>query len=120
MAFGLIFNTATVNAAERSPELAAMKVNGASSAQLARLLAGENLLLTVLSILPGLVVGYTVSAVFMDSFSSDLFDFGLQMRGRTLLLSALAVLAVGALAQWPAGRTVTSLDVARVVRERSQ
>ncbi len=97
-----------------------MKVNGASSGQLTRLLAGENLLLTVLSILPGLAAGYWVSAVFMESFSSDLFDFGLQMRGRTLVLSAGAVLVVSAVAQWPASRTVASLDVARVVRERSQ
>jgi len=120
MAFALIFNTAAVNAAERAPELAAMKVNGAASGQLTRLLAGENLLLTVLSILPGLAAGYWVSAVFMESFSSDLFDFGLQMRGRTLVLSAGAVLVVSAVAQWPASRTVASLDVARVVRERSQ
>ena len=120
MAFALIFNTATVNAAERSPELAALKVNGASSGQLARLLAGENLLLTVLSIVPGLAIGYAVSAAFMASFSSDLFDFGLEMRGRTLVLSALAVLAVSALAQWPGSRTVAGLDIARVVRERSQ
>jgi putative ABC transport system permease protein len=119
MAFALIFNTATVNASERSAELAAMKVNGASSGQLSRLLAGENLLLTVLSIGPGLVVGYMVSAALMGSFSSDLFDFGLHMRGRTLALSAAAVLAVSALAQWPSARAVTSLDVARVVRERS-
>ncbi len=120
MAFALIFNTATVNTAERSPELAALKVNGASSGQLARLLAGENLLLTVVSIVPGLVIGYAVSAAFMASFSSDLFDFGLEMRGRTLVLAALAVLAVSALAQWPGSRTVAGLDVARVVRERSQ
>ena len=120
MAFALLFNTTTVNTSERSPELAAMKVNGASTGQLAMLVAGENLLLAALSIIPGLAVGYWVSAVFMNSFSSDLFDFGLQIRVRTLILSAAAVLAVSALAQWPASRTIASLDVARVVRERSQ
>ena len=120
MAFALIFNTATVNTSERSAELAALKVNGASSGQLARLLAGENFLLTLLAVIPGLAIGYWVSAAFMASFTSDLFDFGLQMRGRTLVLSAFAVLGVSALAQWPATRAVRSLDVARVVRERSQ
>lgn len=119
MAFALIFNTTTVNASERSAELAAMKVNGMSSGQLARLLAGENMLLSAIAILPGLVIGYAVSAFFMDSFSSDLFDFGLQMRGRTLVLSAAAILVVSAIAQWPATRLIASLDVSRVVRERS-
>ncbi|MDH4279134.1 MAG: ABC transporter permease, partial [Acidimicrobiia bacterium] len=120
MAFALLFNTTTVNTSERSPELAAMKVNGASTGQLAKLVAGENLLLTALSIIPGLAIGYWVSAVFMNSFTSDLFDFGLQIRARTLILSAVAVLVVSALAQWPASHTIASLDVARVVRERSQ
>jgi putative ABC transport system permease protein len=69
---------------------------------------------------PGLIIGYWVSAAFMGSFSSDLFDFGLQMRSRTLVLSGVAVLAVSVLAQWPASRAVASLDVARVLRERSQ
>ena len=120
MAFALLFNTTTVNTSERSPELAAMNVNGASTGQLAKLVAGENLLLTALSIIPGLAIGYWVSAVCMNSFTSDLFDFGLQIRARTLILSAVAVLVVSALAQWPASHTIASLDVARVVRERSQ
>jgi putative ABC transport system permease protein len=120
MAFALIFNTSSVNVAERSPELAALRVNGASAGQLARLLAGENLLLAGLGIAPGLLVGYGVSALFMDSFSSDLFDFGLEMRASTLALSAAAIVIVTALAQWPVTRSVANLDVARVVRERSQ
>lgn len=120
MAFALIFNSTTVNVSERSPELAALSVNGASAKQLWRLTAVENLLLTVASIVPGLAIGYAVSALFMSSFSSDLFDFGLQIRSRTLILSGIAVLAVSGLAQWPAFRTIASLDIARVVRERSQ
>ncbi|MDH3755036.1 MAG: ABC transporter permease, partial [Acidimicrobiia bacterium] len=120
MAFALLFNTSLVNVSERSCELAAIHVNGASPGQLTRLLAGENLLLTLMSIVPGLVVGYWVSARFMDSFSSDLFDFGLEIRARTVVLSAVAIIVVSALAQWPTARAVKKLDVARVVRERSQ
>jgi zinc transporter ZupT len=80
----------------------------------------ENLLLTALSLLPCLAIGYWVSALFMDSFSSDLFDFGLQMRSRMMLFSAGAILAVSLLAQWPVSRSVNALDTAQVVRERSQ
>ena len=86
----------------------------------ARLLPGENLLLAVLSTGPGLAVGYWVSKMFMDSFSSDRFDFELQMRDRTLVLSGIVVLAVSALTQLPASRAIASLDIASVVRERSQ
>lgn len=120
MAFALIFNTTAVNAAERAAELAVFKANGASSGRLARLLSGENLLLTLLAILPGLAVGLATSSAFMGSFSSDLFDFGLHIRGTTLAWCTGFVLAVSLLAQWPAWRTIQRLDVARVVRERSR
>jgi putative ABC transport system permease protein len=120
MAVALIVNTATVNAAERSPELAAMEVNGAAPGQLGRLLAGESLLLTLLSIAPGLVVGYYVSAGLMDSFSSDLFDFGLELRGTTMMWTVFVILVAWGIGQWPAWRTIRSLDIAQVVRERAQ
>jgi putative ABC transport system permease protein len=119
MAFALLFNTASVNAAERAPELVALQLNGTSSKQIGHLLAGETMLLTVLSIVPGLIIGYWVSAQFMDSFSSDLFDFGLEIRARTVVLSALAIVAVAGLAQWSTARAVGRLDLAQVVRERS-
>ena len=120
MAFALIFNTTSVNAAERAPELAAMQLNGTTPGQITRLLAGETLLLTVASIVPGLAIGYWVSALFMDSFSSDLFDFGIEIRSSTLALSAAAILIVSVLAQWATARAVANLDIATVVRERSQ
>ena len=119
MAFALLFNTASVNAGERAPELAALELNGTSSGQVARLLAGETMLLTVLSIVPGLAIGYWVSAQFMDSFSSDLFDFGMEIRASTVVLSAVAILAVAGLAQLATARSVRHLDLARIVRERS-
>jgi len=97
-----------------------MRVNGVSNVRLGRLLGAENLVLTMLAIVPGLVVGWGVSAVFMGSFSSDLFDFGLHIRATTLLYAALAVLGVSVIAQWPAARVLTRLDIARVLRERSQ
>lgn len=120
MSFALIFAMTSANAAERSAELATMRVNGMPPGQLARMLAGENLLLTVAAIVPGLAVGVWLSAVFMDSFSSDLFDFGLQIRARTLLLAATAVVVVSLVTHWPASRMIARLDLAKVVRERSQ
>jgi putative ABC transport system permease protein len=120
MAFALIFATASANASERSAELASMRVNGMSSDRLTHLLDGENLLLTSVAILPGLAIGWMVSSFLMDSFSSDLFDFSLHMRPRTLVITAAAALVVGAMAHWPVSRLIARLDLARVVRERSR
>lgn len=70
--------------------------------------------------MPGLAVGWGVSAVFMSSFSSDLFDLGLHIRATTLLVATLAVLFVSVVAQWPAIRMLGRIDIAAVVRERAR
>jgi putative ABC transport system permease protein len=119
MAFALIFNTISVNVAEREGEYATMRANGLSQRKLASLITGENLLLTALGIIPGLIVGYAAAAVFMQSYSSDMFAFNLDMNTSTLVFSSLAMLAVALLSVLPAIRTVRRLDIAKVVRERS-
>jgi putative ABC transport system permease protein len=119
MAFALIFNTMTANVAERATELAALRTLGMSRATISRLVTGENLLLTVLGILVGLIVGYAVAYEFMASFSSDLFDFNLEVRPTTFLFTGLSILVVGLISQWPALRAVGRIDLGKVVRERS-
>jgi putative ABC transport system permease protein len=119
MAFALIFNTISVNVAEREGEYATMRANGLSQRKLASLITGENLMLTALGIIPGLIVGYAVAAVFMQSYSSDMFTFKLDMNVSTLVFSSLAMLVVALLSVLPAIRTVRRLDIAKVVRERS-
>jgi putative ABC transport system permease protein len=119
MAFALLFNTISVNISERSVELATLRANGYTGGQIARLVAAENLLLTSLGIAPGLLIGYVSAAAFMSSFSSDLFSFDLEMRGSTLVLSALAMVVVALLSLWPSLRAIGRFDIAQVVRERS-
>ncbi len=119
MAFALIFNTLTANIAERATELAALRTLGMSRRTISRLVTGENLLLTIAGVLVGLVVGYTVAAEFMASFSSDLFSFNLHVRPTTFLFTAAAVLVVGVLSQRPALRAVGRMDLGRIVRDRS-
>lgn len=120
MAFALMFNTMSVNIAERSTELATMRASGVTAGQVARLITGENLQLTLLGIAPGLVVGWLVSSWFMSSFSSDLFSFSLQMRWTTFLYASLAIVATALIAQAPGLRAMRRFDIAKVVRERSQ
>jgi putative ABC transport system permease protein len=119
MAFALIFNTMTANVTERATELAALRTLGMSRATLARLVTGENLMLTLLGLVPGLIVGYAVAAAFMASFSSDLFNYDLHIRTTTFVFTALAIVVVGLVSQWPALRAVGRLDLGRIVRERA-
>jgi putative ABC transport system permease protein len=119
MAFALMFNAINSSIAERSVEVATMRAAGTPYRSLARVIAAENALVTALGILPGLVAGYLVAGVFMDSFSSDQFSFALEMRTSTLIISALAIFGVALLSQIPGLRAVRRLDIAEVVRERA-
>ncbi len=119
MAFALIFNTISVNVAERSTEYATMRANGLSSRSVAGLITGENVLLTTIGIIPGLVVGYFAAAWFMHSYTSDILQFDLELQPWTLALAAAAMLGVALLSVIPGIRTVNRLDLAEVVRERA-
>jgi putative ABC transport system permease protein len=68
---------------------------------------------------PGLAAGWVMAAVFMASFSSDMFTFDLRVRPTTFLFTAVAILLVGLLSQYPALRAVGRLDLGRIVRDRS-
>ena len=119
MAFALIFNTVSVNLAERSTELASMRANGMSRQLIARLVTAENLILTGAGIVPGLVVGTWAAARFLDTYTSDLFIYTLQMRPSTYVFATLAMFAFTGLSLLPGIRAVGRVDIAKVVRERS-
>ncbi len=119
MAFALLFNSMSTNIAERSTEIATLRAAGLDRRSLSRMITAENIVVTLLGIVPGLVVGYEVASLFMSSFSSDQFNFDLQMRTSTLVFSALAILIVALLSERPGLRAVGRIDIASVVRERS-
>ncbi len=119
MAFAILFVTIGSNVAERGTELATMRAMGMPIGALGRIVSGENLLLTLAGIIPGLILGYLAAAEFMASFNSDLFSFDLAVRPLTFVGTALGILVAAALSQWPALRAVRRLDLARVVRERA-
>lgn len=119
MAFALIFNTMSVNLAERSREVATLLAVGTDRRWINRVLVAENLVVALAGVAPGLIVGYYVSAQAMASFETDLFSFELAMRPSTLVLSAVAIMIVAALSQFPALRALRRIEVADVVRERS-
>ena len=119
LAFAIIFNTMSVNLAERTVEVATLKASGMTDRRYARLLTAENLLVTMIGLGPGLILGYVVAAEFMAAYSNDQFTFDLMMRPTTLVFSSLAIVIVTLLSQVPGIRSIRRLDVAKVVRERA-
>ncbi len=119
LAFGIIFNTMSVNLAERQVEVATMEAAGVTEGRIARLITAENMVVTLIAIGPGLLLGFLVAQEFMAAYDSDQFTFTLTMRWTTLVLSALFILVVTLLSQWPGLREIRRLDIAKIVRERA-
>jgi putative ABC transport system permease protein len=119
MAFAIIFTTMSVNIIERHREIATLRTGGVRRRAIAALVAGENLLTTLLGVVPGLVLGVLGGRAYLASYSNDQMRFDLVVRPLTLAVSAVAILAVAALSQWPGLRAVGRLDLAQAVRERS-
>jgi len=119
MAFALIFNTMTVNIFERRREIATLKTLGIGKRRISYLITLENFLLVVIGTIPGLPIGYYMSKMAMNEFSSDLFSFDLHIFPLTYLYTALIIIAIALVSQWPALKAVHKLDLAKVIKERS-
>jgi len=119
MAFSLMFNTISINVAERSTEFATLKASGMSNRTIAWMVADENLLLTAVGIIPGILLGIWISGLLMATYNSDAFNFELTTRPLTLALAAASILVIALLSLVPGIRSIKRLDIAAVVRRRA-
>jgi putative ABC transport system permease protein len=120
LAFTVIYVTMTINLAERTTELATLRATGAPTRRLTATVAIENIAATLLAVPIGLAAGVGAGWLFLRSFNNDLFSLHLSVGAWVLALAAVAVTAAAAVSQLPAARLIRRIDVARVVRERSQ
>jgi putative ABC transport system permease protein len=119
MAFAVIFTTMSVNIVERRREVATLRGGGMPHRIVARLITGENLLVTLLGIVPGLILGALAARAFLAIYTNDELSIDLVVPPATLLISSAAVLLAAGLSQWPGLRAIRNLDLAAVVRERA-
>jgi ABC-type antimicrobial peptide transport system permease subunit len=119
LAFALMYNAVSVNVAERSAEFATMQANGLSQHSIARLIGTENILLTLLGVLPGALLGYVVGVYFMGQFSVDAFTLDFAMRPSSIVISTVVMIGVAVLSLIPAIRKVRRIDIGATVRERA-
>ncbi len=116
MAFALLFNAMTVNVLERKREFATMRSIGSSTGLIAALLFAENLILWLITLLPGLLLGHWMAMQVGTSFSADLFTFNIVVAPATYVFTALGILLIMLLATLPAIRQVSHLDLAEATK----
>lgn len=118
IAFGLVYNAARIALSEHAVELASLRILGFTQAEVARILLGEQALLTLAAPPTGCLLGYGLAALLANLLSQDLFRIPLVVSQRTLALSmgvvAGAALVSGALV-W---QRLRRLDLIAVLKMR--
>jgi putative ABC transport system permease protein len=119
MSAALLFNAMSANLAERAVELGTLHAAGLARAVLARIVAAENLLLTLAGIPVGLVAGTLLARWFMANYQTQGYRWALHLETTTLGIIVAGVLAASLISQLPVLRALRRIDVAQIVRQRA-
>lgn len=123
LAFSIVFNTITVSVLERAQESATMQTLGFSRAQIAGMVTLETLLIATFGVVLGLPVGRWFVGAILEAAQTpeqmDLFVMKATVSPSTYGWAAALTFVAALLSQIPAIRFVTTLDLARAIKERS-
>lgn len=119
IAVGVVFNSARISLAERSRELATLRVIGFTRAEISLLLLGELALLTILAIPVGMVLGYALAAfVIQFSYDTELFRMPLVIDRSTYGFAVVVTLAGGLGSALAVRRMLDRLDLVAVLKSK--
>jgi putative ABC transport system permease protein len=118
IAFGVVYNSARISLAERSRELATLRVMGFRRGEVSAILLGELAVLTLLAIPFGLLLGYALSAMVIHSVDSELFRIPLVVEPRTFGFAAVVVLVATVISAMLVRSRIDHLDLIGVLKTR--
>lgn len=118
IAFAVVYNNARIALAERSRELASLRVLGFSRHEVARILLGEMLFATAAAIPLGLLLGYGLAAAVVSAYANELLRIPLVIGGGTYAVAALTVAVSAGLSALIVRRRVDHLDLVGVLKTR--
>ena len=118
IAVGVVYNNARIALAERTRELASLRVLGFTRAEVSRLLLGEMAITIALALPLGMWLGYGLVHGVVGLLKSDQFFFPVVILPRTYAWSVLAVLAAGAASALVVRRRIDRLDLVAVLKTR--
>ena len=118
IAFGVVYNAARVSLAERSRELASLRVMGFRRSEISAILLGELGLLTFLALPLGMVLGYGMSGMLVKAFETELYTIPFTSSPRTYALCSLTVVVSAAVSGLIVRRKLDHLDLLEVLKSK--
>lgn len=118
IAFGVIYNSAKISLSERSRDLATMRVLGFGRRDVAVVQLGELLIVTVLSLPPGMAIGYFLSWWSVQSMQSELMRIPFVIYPSTFGWASLVVIAASVVSGLIVVRNLMRLDYLSALKSR--
>lgn len=118
VAVGVVYNCARISLAERSRELATLRVLGFTRGETSRILLGELAILVVAAIPLGLLMGYGLSWLLSNALNTELHRFPLIIRGRTYALAVVVVVLASLLSALIVRRRMDRFNLVEVLKAR--
>ncbi len=118
IAFAVVYNNARIAFAERSHELATLRVLGFARAEVAFILVGELMLLTLLALPVGFGLGVLLCQLLTLGMQTDLYRVPLVLTPQTYANSALVVLVATLASLLIVGRSLARLDMVSALKAR--
>jgi putative ABC transport system permease protein len=118
IAFGVVYNSARIALAERSHELASLRVLGYTRAEISYIFLGELGLLTLAAIPTGFVLGTGLCEYIAWALSSDLFRIPPVIEAATYSLAASVVVVSACLSGLIVRHRLDHLDLVAVLKAK--
>ncbi|MCA9048182.1 MAG: ABC transporter permease, partial [Planctomycetaceae bacterium] len=118
IACGVVYNTARIALAERSRELATLRVLGFSTAEVSAVLLGELFVLTAIAIPVGLALGSLLAWLTSLALQTEMYRIPFVISPATFCFSAIVVMAATAASGLLVRRRIDQLNLIEVLKSR--
>lgn len=118
IAIGVVYNNARIALAERSWELASLRVLGFTRTEVSGFLLGELALEIALALPLGMLLGHALATGIVSLIKTDEFYFPFVIAPTTYAFAALCVVLAGVVSALIVRRRVDTLDLVEVLKTR--
>jgi putative ABC transport system permease protein len=118
IAIGVVYNNARIALAERTWELASLRVLGFTRAEVSGLLLGEMAISIGIALPLGMLLGFGLVHLIAGLMQSDQFFFPVVIQARTYAWAAVCVMAAGVASALVVRRRIDRLDMVAALKTR--
>jgi putative ABC transport system permease protein len=116
--FGVVYNNARINLAERARDLVSLRVLGYRRSEVSYILLGELALLVIAGLPLGTLFGYLLSKNLTESIGGDLFIIPFGLSAATVAFAILIVLLTAAVSAFFVRSRLDRLNLVNVLKTR--